>query len=342
MSRVSLRRGPGRHAIAPMSRQMAVIHYVHETPLILPITLFVLFGVVMTALMGDAASTDLLLSLLQTTMPLMIVGLGQTLVILTGGIDLAVGGIMSITTTLLATQMTRDEDMVVWIPLVLVVGFGAGILNGAVIVKSRIQPFIVTLASWSILSGIGLLVLPAPGGAISPSLVHVVFGQIAGIATEIWLVVGLLVTWLILRQTRFASGVYAVGSNRSAANLNGLSVNRTEALVYGLSGLCAAAAGIYFCALTNSGSSVAGDPYILRSVAAVVIGGTTLVGGRGGFTGTLLGALIMTMITKIVFFAGAESAFAQLFQGLLLVLAVVAFACVEILVERQSAREGRG
>ncbi len=248
---------------------------------------------------------------------------------------------MSLSTALFATQMTQDVDMIVWVPLILALGFGIGFLDGFVIVRTRIQPFIVTLASCSVLSGIALLVLPTQGGAVAPSLIHFAFDSYFGAPSAVWITLAVILLWAIIRRTRFGTAVYAIGSNEAAAGLNGLRVGRTKMLIYGVSGLTAALAGLYFAALTDSGSSVAGDPFILRSVAAVVIGGTSLAGGRGGFVGTVLGALSLSFITQIVFFSGAESGFTLLFQGLLLVAAIVVYSIVEIVVERRSSEETR-
>jgi ribose transport system permease protein len=318
-----------------------MLYLLHSQPLILPSVLFVVLFVSMVWLMGEAFSVSLLTSILQTTLPLVIIGLGQTLVILTGGIDLAVGGIMSLSTAIIATQMTGDGDILVWLPVVLLIGFAIGLLNGYTIVQTGIQPFIVTLATWSIFSGVALRVLPTQGGAVAPLLITFAFSSVAGVNTALWLTLGFLLLWIVIRRTRFGIAVYAIGSNKTAAELNGLRTGRTEMLVYGLSGLFASCAGVYFAALTDSGSSIAGDPFILRSVAAVVIGGTSLAGGRGGFTGTVLGALILSFITVIIFFAGAESAYSQLFQGVLLVVAVIVYSSVMILVEQFGSEEGR-
>lgn len=319
---------------------VSILRSLHKWPLILPIIIFSAMFVVMISLMGNSLSVDLLTSILQTTLPLIIVGLGQTLVILIGGIDLGVGGIMSLSTALLATQMTQNQNMAFWIPCVLVLGFVIGFLDGYVIVKTGIQPFIVTMAMWTILSGIALKVLPSQGGSVSPALINFAYSSFLELNSSFWIVVVIIIIWVIIKRTRFGVSVYATGSSETAAGLNGLNVGRTKIWVYAISGLCAAIAGIYFAALTNSGSSIAGDPFIMRSVAAVVIGGTSLVGGRGNFLGTLLGALILSFITLITFFAGAQSAYAQLFQGIMLIAAMIIYSSVTILTHQFQLREG--
>jgi ribose transport system permease protein len=314
----------------------------YQAPLLIPLALFLIALFMLLSLAGDASGSDLVQSVLETAMPLILVGLGQTLVILTGGIDLSVGGILSLATAIVATQVTTDADMAVWLPVLLVIGAAAGAINGAVIVFTRIQPFIVTLASWSIFSGIALAILPTQGGTVAPGLTEALTGSVGSVSKALLIVLVLIGVWLILRKTRFGVAVYAIGSSASAAELNGYNVGRGKILVYSLSGLAATLGGIYFSVSTQSGSANAGDPFILLSVAAVVIGGTSLFGGRGGFVGTVLGAMIIYFIPQIVFFSGAQSYTASLIQGLLLMLAIVIFAIVEIVIARRTAAVNGG
>jgi ribose transport system permease protein len=314
----------------------------YQAPLLIPLALFIVALFMLLSFAGDAASSDLVQSVLETALPLILVGLGQTLVVLTGGIDLSVGGILSLATAIVATQVTTDADMAVWLPLLVVIGLAAGAINGAVIVFTRIQPFIVTLASWSIFSGIALAILPTQGGTVAPGLTNALTGMFGSVSKALVIVVVLIGAWVVLRKTRFGIAVYAIGSSATAAELNGYNVSRGKIIVYSLSGLAATLGGIYYAVSTQSGSANAGDPFILLSVAAVVIGGTSLFGGRGGFVGTVLGAMIIYFIPQIVFFGGAESYTASLFQGLLLMLAILIFAVIEIVVARRTAAVSGG
>ncbi|HEV7753334.1 MAG TPA: ABC transporter permease [Baekduia sp.] len=300
-----------------------------------PAVLFVVLFVVMISVQGQFSSS-LLQTVLETTVPLMLVGFGQTLVILTRGIDLSVGGIFSLSTALIATKITSDGDMVVWIPLVILIGLGAGAINGLLIVRTRMQPFIVTLASWSVFSGLALLALPTEGGSVAPGLTSALSGS-ALVPKALILALVLVVVWIVLRRTRFGTAILSVGSSEAAAKLNDVPVDRTKIIVYALSGMFAALGALYYVAvLTFSGSPVAGDPFILQSVAAVVIGGTSLAGGRGSLIGTILGALSLSMIAQIVFFSGAESYWSQFVQGMLILGAVLLFAVVELVIRRRN------
>lgn len=305
-----------------------IINILNKKPIVLPIVIFICMFIVMAILMGEAFSLSLLTAILQTTLPLLIISFGQTLVVLTGGIDLGIAGIMSLSTALLATQMTEQSDMTFWLPFVTVIGFAIGLIDGYIIVKTKIQPFIVTLASWSIFSGVALKILPTQGGAVAPPLINFAYGSFLGLNTAFWITLVVFITWVFLKKTRFGMAIYAVGSNETAARLNGHLTGRTKMIVYAISGFFASIAGIYFAALTNSGSSVAGDPFVMRSIASVVIGGTSLAGGRGNYSGTILGALILSFITQIIFFAGAQSAYSQLFQGVLLIIAMLIYSVV--------------
>lgn len=300
-----------------------------------PVALFVVLFVVMQAVQGEF-SWSLLQSVLETTVPLMLIAFGQTLVILTGGIDLSVGGIMSLASAFIATKMVGDGDILLWLPLVILIGVAGGAINGLLIVKTGIQPFIVTLASWSVFAGLALLVLPTEGGSVAPAMSEALTGE-AVVPKAVIITLALVLAWWILRRTRFGAAVMAVGSSAASAHLNGVPVKRTLVIVYALSGLFASLAAVYYCAvLTFSGSPVAGEPFILLSVAAVVIGGTSLAGGRGGFVGTVLGALSLSFITQIVFFSGAESYWSQLVQGILVLAAVLLFSVVELILRRRN------
>lgn len=267
---------------------------------------------------------------------LVLAAYGQTIVVLTSGIDLSVGGALSLATALAATQM-EGGSVVAWTLIILAVGAVAGALNGLVVTVVRMQPFIVTLATWSILDGIALLVLPTQGGVVPPSFSELVYGSVAGIPTSILALLVLAGLWMWLRHTRLMRRVYAVGSDQESAFLSGVAIGRTKIAAYAISGLTASAAGLVYAMQTSSGDPHAGDPFILTSVAAVVIGGTSLFGGRGGVGGTLAGAMILTIIADVVFAIGLPQFWTPLLQGVLMILAVVIGA---LALARQRRQEG--
>ena len=274
-----------------------------------------------------------------TAMTLALVALGETAVILTRGIDLSVGGMISLSNCLLATQMgTGTGSILAWSALILAAGLVAGAFNGALIGLTRLQPFVVTLASWSIFNGIALWVLPTTGGAVPEALTNLTIGNVAGVPRPLLMLLALCLVWALLRRTRSGRAAYALGSDPVAARLSGVSRWRTSVKVYAFSGVCAAAAGIFVSTQTASGSPKVGDPFILTAVAAVVIGGTSLFGGRGGFGGTVAGVFVLTLITDVTFQLGVDSYWAVLAQGLLLIVAVALNSGGEILQRRRAAR----
>jgi ribose transport system permease protein len=267
---------------------------------------------------------------------LVLAAYGQTIVVLTSGIDLSVGGAISLSTALAATQM-KHGGVLEWTLIIFIVGTFAGVINGVVVTVARMQPFIVTLATWSILDGIALLVLPTQGGSVPVSFSEFIDGSTAGVPTSIVLLVALALVWLWLKRTRILRRVYAVGSDEESAFLSGVPIGRTKIVAYAISGLTGSAAGLVYAMQTSSGDPHAGDPFILTSVAAVVIGGTSLVGGRGGVSGTIAGALILTVIADVVFAIGLPQFWTPLLQGALMIAAVVVGA---LALARQRRREG--
>lgn len=254
---------------------------------------------------------------------LVLVATGQTFPILTGGIDLSVGGMISLTNSLAATQMTNDPvNIIFWVIVIGLIGFVGGAINGFLVAVMRVTPFIATLATWSVFSGAALLVLESDGGKVSEPLKQIVRTNIVGIPGSLIIILVILGAWFVLNRTRLLTQIYALGSNEKGAVISGTNVVRIKILAYALSGFFAAMAGLYRTIQVGSGSPVAGDGLILPSVAAVVIGGTSLAGGRGGVDKSIVGALIMLFLNDLIFFAGVRTFYTPMVQGVLLVIAV--------------------
>ena len=269
------------------------------------------------------------------TLSLAALGLGQGIVILTAGIDLSVGGVLALGSTIAATHFTGAGTTVIWSIAILAIGAGAGLINGVLVGRFGLQPFIVTLATWSIFDGIALYVLPTAGGSVPAGFANWINGAAAGIPNAIWALAAMIAVWLWFRRTRTARKIYAVGSDREAARIAGVRVTPTLMTAYAISGFCAGGAAIFFAMLTASGDPLAGDQLILPSVAAVVIGGTSLRGGQGGFVGTVAGALTLTLLTDVVFAFNLPTYGTTLAQGLLLILAVLAGSGLQALQARR-------
>lgn len=263
-------------------------------------------------------------------MTLILAATGQTIVLIRGGIDLSIGGVISLGTVIAATQFTDDPlNVVMWSALILAIGFAVGTLNGFLISALKLQPFLVTLASWSILNGIAMLILPTDGGSVPGWWIGFSYNQILGLASPVWMLIGLIICWYWFRATRLGITIQATGSNEKSAFLSGVSIARINVITYGLSGLFAAAAALYLTTQTGAGSPTIGKDYILPSVAAAVIGGVSLFGGRGHLLGTVIGALILTLIGNLVFVLRVSSYWQPVMSGVILLVAVLASSLAE-------------
>ncbi|WP_162891370.1 ABC transporter permease [Aeromicrobium sp. A1-2] len=231
-----------------------------------------------------------------------IASFGQYIVVVTGGLDLSIPGVMSVG-GLLITGLSLGQNSRLWwaVPIVLGVGFLIGAVNGIGVVYLKISPVIMTLAANVILGGVVLVYTDGtPRGSTPPFLVELIQGRLFGGALPkviVGLVVFMIIGSILMNQTSFGRRVYAVGSNPRVAYLSGVRVNLIMILVYAISGFCAALAGMALAAYSNNSFLGMGDPYLLLSLAAVVVGGTSILGGRGLFVGVVGGAIILTTIT---------------------------------------------
>jgi ribose transport system permease protein len=282
----------------------------------------VAYYAVYTTNLGHLPTSFDYLSILNTTLPLVFVAIGQCLVVITGGIDLSVGGVVSLCVAVTATTMDGSGAAPFgWLFVVLALGTACGAVNGVIVAKARIAPILTTLATLSIFGGLALWVLPVPGGSILPT-VRLVLTNPTVPTGLIWL--GLAVAgWLVLRRTRFGMRIYAVGSDETSALAVGVPAARVKVGVYALSGLCGALAAVFYVSTTTAGDANAGGPFILTSIASVVVGGVAFSGGRGSALGAMAGAVALALVIDVLFFAGIDPLFQSLFQGLFLVVAVL-------------------
>jgi ribose transport system permease protein len=204
-----------------------------------------------------------------------------------------------------------------------------GWLNGLMIVLTGMQPFIVTLATWSIADGIAFAVLPIEGGKVSPTLINALSGVILGIPKSVLIVVALFGLWFVVRRTRFIRDIVAIGSDESRSHLLGVPVRRQKLRAYIACAVLAALAGIYLTVQAQSGSPDAGDQFILNSIAAVVLGGASIFGGRGSAASSIVGAIAFLLIPDLVFALGLTSFWSIFFQGFILIVAVTFNSAVQ-------------
>jgi len=263
-------------------------------------------------------------------MTLMLAATGQTIVLLRGGIDLSIGGMISLGTVIAATRFGDGAgSLILWCGLILLLGLAVGIINGLLIAFLRLQPFLVTLATWSILDGIAMIILPSDGGKVPDWWLGLGEMQFLGLSITVWMLIVLLIFWRWFMATRPGIAIRAAGSNEKSAFLSGVSLTRNHAVTYGLSGLFAAAAALYLTTQTGAGSPTIGRDYILLSIAAAIIGGVSLFGGRGHLAGTVIGAYILTLIGNLVFVLRVSSYWQLAVSGIVLLIAVLASAIAE-------------
>ncbi len=260
------------------------------------------------------------------------IAVGQTIVVLTRGIDLSIGGIMALTNCAASTLVNGSPAEVAFgVIAVVLLGAACGAVNGIIIVKARIQPIVATLATGAVFSGLALLIRPTPGGAIDETLSDLTTGSLGMIPISLVLLAGLVVlVWGPVRASLLGRSIFAAGSAEAAAYMSGLPIDRAKIAAYALAGVFAAFGGLFLGFQTLSGDPAIGDSYTLNSVAAVVLGGTSLVGGAGSVAGTIAGALILRTIGSLMFFAGINPMAQPLFEGAVL-LAAVALGALRLL-----------
>ncbi|MBC7633609.1 ABC transporter permease [Aeromicrobium sp.] len=260
-----------------------------------------------------------------------VLGLGMTFVIITAGIDLSVGAILSVVVVYGADAVQTQG---VFIGIVVALGMGAllGLINGIGITLGKVQPFIMTLGMLAMAKGIALLYTQGtPIVITNQTFLALGNGRVLGIPNPILVFLSLVVvTWFVLRHTVFGRSVYAVGANEEAARLSGISVGRVKTTVYVISGLMAGVAGVLYASQLGVGSPVSGDGYELAAIAATVVGGTSLFGGAGGVGGTFIGAALLGVLSNFLNLTGVSPYAQNLFRGALIIAAA--------LLQRKSAR----
>jgi erythritol transport system permease protein len=268
--------------------------------------------------------------------------LGMLMVILTGGIDLSVGSIVGLSGivagVLLEGLHLGFAGTIVYLPVwgviicSLAVGTGVGAFNGVLVTRFSVAPFIATLGSLYMVRGLALLISNGqtyPNLQGSPELGNTGFGflgsgKLAGIPTAIWLmVVFALAAVFLTRKTPFGRWIYALGGNARAAELAGVPVRKVTVRVYMISGFCAAMAGLIIASELTSAAPQAGDSFELNAIAAVVIGGTSLMGGRGNVRGALIGAFVIGFLADGLVIVGVSTFWQTFIKGAVIVLAVI-------------------
>jgi len=323
LERVVADRAGGQSATRALARREQIV--AQNAPLVVALVLLVamlaIYIVLYIVSLGSFPGAFEAASITDHAVPLSLAAVGQTMVILTRGIDLSVGGMMDLTNSLAALHLQGGlASEVLWTVLILLVGAVGGLINGLLVAFGRIQPILVTLGTLSIFQGVALWVLPSPGGHVAAGYTNLFLNPNAPSAL-IWVVV-LGLAWVAFRRTRLGVQIFAVGNDEQAARANSVPPARTKVIVYVLSGTLAAAAGIALATTTTGGDATGGDVFTLSSIAAAVVGGVSLFGGRGSAVGAICGAFVLTVLIDVLFFGNIDPLFQPFYQGLFLVLAV--------------------
>ncbi len=285
--------------------------------------------VIVSFLNPNFFTVDNLMNILRQTSVNAIIAVGMTLVILTGGIDLSVGSVLALCGAFAASLIAIEVPVLVAIPTALFSGAALGALSGFIIAKGRVQAFIATLVTMTLLRGVTMVYTdgrPISTGFTDTADAFAWFGTgyMFGIPVPVWLMaIVFAAVWYLLNHTRFGRYVYASGGNESATRLSGINVDKVKIGVYSICGVLAALAGIIVTSRLSSAQPTAGMGYELDAIAAVVVGGTSLLGGRGKIMGTLIGALIIGFLNNALNLLDVSSYYQMIAKAVVILLAVL-------------------
>jgi len=294
-----------------------------------PVIGLVIFAIIISFMNPRFLTLPNILNILRQTSINAVIAAGMTFVILTGGIDLSVGAILAFTGAVCASLLASDMNILFAVLITLGIGAASGLFSGVVISKGKIQPFIATLATMTILRGATLVFtkgkpITFTGSEYFQAFRNIGSGYIAGVPVPIYIMVIIFALgFYVLTQTRLGRYVYALGGNEEATKLSGLNTDRLKMYVYTISGMLAALAGIIITSRLSSAQPTAGTGYELDAIAAVVLGGTSLAGGAGTIIGTVFGALIIGILGNALNLLDVSSYFQMMIKGLVILAAVL-------------------
>lgn len=264
---------------------------------------------------------------------------GTTLVLLTGGFDLSVAGVISLANVTAATMMAQSPDHV-WLIAVLVIlmGAGIGLVNGWLVAFVGLQSIAVTLATFIILSGAALIVLPAPGGAVPDTFARPLTTRLGAFPAALLILLAVAALWVLFAKTRTGMAAPAIGADITAARMSGIAVRRVQIICYTLAGALYSCGGLYLSAATASGDPNAGRPFLLTAFAAMALGLVSFRGGSGSVIAALFGAASLMVIPKLLFAAGIADFWTGAVQGTV-ILAALAVPIIGKAVYKSTSRQ---
>ncbi len=291
----------------------------------LVVYLILLLLIVITGLLSDVFfSSRNVTNLLRQVAPLGFVSIGQTLAILTGGIDLSVGSVVSMVSCLTSGIINGQQQLVLPIvALVIVLSLIVGLINGLIVSKTGVSPLIATLGMMSIVQGATLLYTKVPLGAVPESFSFLAWGSFGFVPSPIILFAVVCAVYvIILQRSAFGRYIYATGGNETVAHLSGIKTTRIKVAVYMMCSLGAALTGIFLVSRMGMGDPLIGDRYMLDSIVPVLIGGTRLTGGKGGIIGTIAGVFIFTVLGNALNLLNVSTYWQWIVEGLVVIVSV--------------------
>ena len=290
----------------------------------------IIYGVLMALILASSVASEVfptsrnLNNLILQAVALGIVSIGQTMVLITAGIDLSVGSVISLSTCLTTGLIHGRRPLVIPVlALVVAVALLIGFSNGLIIVKTQVSPLIVTLAMMSIVQGAVFLYTKGPVGEIPSSFSFLAWGKLGGIPFPVYLLGTVAIAGIILqKRMTFGRYLYAIGGSEEIARRSGINVERIKITTYMLCSFAAALTGIFLSSRMGQGDPLAGERYMIDSIIPALIGGTSLTGGKGGIVGTIAGISILTIVSNILNLLNVETYWQWVVTGLIVIVAV--------------------
>jgi ribose transport system permease protein len=309
-------------------------------PVFFPLVLLVISISINLFLQPNMFQLNTLNSNMRVFLPLILLTVGQAIVLIGGGIDISVGGIVSVVNTILATRVGLDgspELMWQFVLVSLLAGVLAGAINGFFIAYLRLQPIITTYATSFLYAGFALFILPNPGGGIPAGIANLYRTTTPlNLPLAFYVIAILLLVWAYVSSTRYGKYLFAVGGKAEAAYETAVPVTLVQFSTYVISGFMAALAGIAITMLSGSGNADIGNPMTLNSITAVVIGGNAFSGGIGGVAGPILGAITLSVIQNIISFAHINTWWETLVKATIIVVALAAPGIINLVRRRRA------
>lgn len=317
----------GRGSPPPVHGPPLTVLLRRSQPFFASLGVLVLVLAVNAVLQPNLLTLPVIRSNLATFLPLIAAAVGQAIIVLSGGIDLSAGGIITLVNVVLVSLAGVWGAESGWGTLAavlvsLLVAVAAGLLNGLLVASLRLQAIVATFATNFVWMGLALAVLPVPGGQAPVPLYRLYRASVLGIPSVVLLLLLVILLWLILKESRLGRFLYAVGGHAQAAFASGLPVARVRMLSYGLGALFFGLAGVFLTADIASGDPLIGSPLTMNTIAAVVIGGTPLAGGAGGAGGGVVGAIVLGLVRNIIFFANVPPFYQDFISGLIIIVAL--------------------